>query len=85
MKLPYLTSAREDHHHHHPSRVDRHYFFNIPTHAPIIYTSKSTKFTLKHLKFAPTCYGPFLRPSSGGSWTVCYAVTKLRSVDVRSL
>jgi len=26
------------------------YFFNIPTHAPIIYTLKSTKFTLKHLK-----------------------------------
>jgi hypothetical protein len=29
-----------------------YYFFNIPTHAPIIYTLKSTKFTLKHLTFA---------------------------------
>jgi hypothetical protein len=61
------------------------YFFNILTHAPIIYTLKGTKFTLKHLKFAPTCFGPFLRPSSGGSWTVLYAVNKLRSVDVGSL
>jgi hypothetical protein len=26
------------------------YFFNIPTHTPIIYTLKSTKFTLKHFK-----------------------------------
>jgi len=26
------------------------YFFNIPTHASIIYTLKSAKFTLKHLK-----------------------------------
>jgi len=61
---------------------------NIPTHASIIYTLKGTKFTFKHLKtqkFAPTCFGPFLRPSSGGSWTVLYAVTKLRSVDVHSL
>ena len=40
---------------------------------------------LKHLKFAPTGFGPFLKPSSGGSWTVLYAVTKLRSVDVRLL
>jgi len=24
------------------------YFFNIPTHVPITYTLKSTKFTLKH-------------------------------------
>jgi hypothetical protein len=59
--------------------------FNIPTHAPIIYTLQITKFTLKHLKFAPTCFGPFLRPSSGGSWTVLYAVTKLRLVDARPL
>jgi hypothetical protein len=39
------------------------YFFNIPTHAPITYTLKSTKFTTKHfknLKFVPTCFGPFL-------------------------
>jgi len=35
------------------------YFFNIPTHAPTIYTLKSTKFTLKHLKPAATCFGPF--------------------------
>ena len=28
---------------------------------------------------------PFLRPSSGGSWTVLCQVTKLRSVDIRSL
>jgi hypothetical protein len=64
------------------------YFFNIPTHAPIIYTLKNTKFTLKHLKhlkIAPTCFGPFFRLYSGGSWTVLYAVTKLRSVGVRSL
>jgi hypothetical protein len=31
------------------------YFFNIPNHASIIYTLRSTKFTLKHLKFAPKC------------------------------
>jgi len=35
-------------------------FFNIPINAHIIYTLKSTKFTLKHSKFAPTCLGPFL-------------------------
>jgi hypothetical protein len=40
---------------------------------------------LKHLKFAPKCFGSFLRPSSKGSWTVFYAVAKLRSVDVVSL
>ena len=40
---------------------------------------------LKHLKFALTRFGPFLRPSSGGSWTLLYAVSKLRSVDERSL
>ena len=60
-------------------------FFNIPTHAPTIYKLKSTKFTLKHLKLAPTRFDPFLRPSTGGSLAVLYAVTKLRSVDVRSL
>jgi hypothetical protein len=32
------------------------YFFNIPTHAPIIYTLKSTKFTLKHLKTVRPIY-----------------------------
>jgi len=39
-----------------------YYFFNIPTDAPITYTLKSTKFTLKHLKhlkFAPAYFGPF--------------------------
>jgi hypothetical protein len=62
-----------------------YHFFNIPTHVPTIYTLRSTKFTLKHLKFAPTCFGPFLRPSSGGSLAVLHAVTKLTSADVRSL
>jgi hypothetical protein len=71
-----------------------YYFFNIPTHAPTVYTSKSTKFTLtltlltwrigrapnngsrwqmgfnsafkglkhlKHLKLAPTCFGPYFK------------------------
>jgi len=33
----------------------RHYFFNIPTHAPIIYTLKNTKFTSKHLKTLKIC------------------------------
>jgi len=45
---------------------------------------------LKHLKiFLKTCPYMFrsiyIRPSSGGSWAVLYAVTKLNSVDVRSL
>ena len=31
------------------------YFFNIPTHALIIYTLKSTKFTLEHLKTLKIC------------------------------
>jgi len=64
------------------------YFFNIPTHALIINTLKSTKFTLKHLKTLKICpymFRSILRPSSGGSWTVLYAFTKLRSVDARSL
>ena len=34
---------------------------------------------------APTCFGPYLCPSSGGSWALLCAVTKLVSVDVRSL
>jgi len=46
---------------------------------------KSTKFTLKHLKFAPTCFGPFFRPSLGGSWTVLYAVFCHRVYDKVSL
>jgi len=43
--------------------------------------------TLKNIfkKLSPTCFGPYIRPSSGGSWTVLYAVTKLNSVDVRLL
>ena len=32
-------------------------------------------------QFAPKLFGPFLRPSSGCSWTVFYAVTNLRSVS----
>jgi len=32
-----------------------HHFFNIPTHAPIIYTLKSTKFILKQLKTFKIC------------------------------
>jgi hypothetical protein len=40
--------------------IDISYFLNIPSHAPIIYTLKSTKFTLKHLRFAPTCFCLFL-------------------------
>jgi hypothetical protein len=36
-------------------------------------------------RFAPTCFGPYLRPSSGGSRAVFYAVTELNSVDVLSL
>jgi len=62
--------------------------FNIPTHAPIIYTLKRTKFTLKHFKTQALPLHVsvhFFRPYSGGSWTVIYAVTKLRSVDVCSL
>jgi len=31
------------------------YFFNIPTRAPIIYTLKNTKLTLKHLKTLKIC------------------------------
>ena len=48
--------------------------------------SKNTNshYYLKHLKtfflkVAPTCFGPYLRPSSGGLWAVLYAVTKLNS------
>jgi hypothetical protein len=63
----------------------RYYFCNIPTHAHTIYTLKALKFTLNTQKLAPTCFGPILRPSSGGSWTVLCQVTKLRSVDIRSL
>jgi len=44
---------------------------------------------LKHLKHfkkpAPTFFGPYLRPSSGGPGAVLYAITKLNSVGVRSL
>jgi len=31
------------------------YFFNIPTYSPVVYTLKSTKFTLKHLKTLKIC------------------------------
>jgi hypothetical protein len=63
------------------------YFFNIPTHAPITYTLQSTTYTLeplKHLKFAPTCFGPFFRPSSGGSWTVLYAVMRPYTAQIHN-
>jgi hypothetical protein len=43
------------------------YFFNIPTHPPIIYTLRSTKFTLKHLetfKICPYMFRSIFRPSS---------------------
>jgi hypothetical protein len=41
---------------------------------------------LKHFsEVAPTCFGPYVRPSSGGSRAVLCAVTKFDSVDVRSL
>ena len=38
--------------------------------------------TLKNIfkKLTSTCFGPYMRPSSGGSWAVLYAVTKLNSV-----
>ena len=38
------------------------YFFNIPTHALIIYTLRSTKLTLKHLKtrFHPVRYSRYI-------------------------
>jgi hypothetical protein len=62
------------------------YFFNIPTHAHTIYTLKSTKIHFKTLKNLPLHVSvPFLRPSSGGSWTVLRQVTKMRSVVIRSL
>ena len=54
-------------------------------HGSIMYTLKSTKFTLKHLKTLKICpymFQSVFRPSSRGSWTVLYAVTNLRSVDV---
>jgi hypothetical protein len=52
-----------------------------------IYILKSTKInTLKTLKnLLLRVLVPFLRLSSGGSWTVLCQVTKLRSVDIRSL
>ena len=65
----------------------------IPTHAHI-YTLKhqftlilkTLKSILKHFsKVAATCFGTYLRPFSEGSWAVLCAVTKLNSVDVRSL
>jgi hypothetical protein len=37
------------------------YLFNIPIYAPILYTLKSTKFTLKHLKLASACFGPIFK------------------------
>jgi hypothetical protein len=40
---------------------------------------------MKTLKTCPYMFRSILRPSSGWSWTVIYAVTKLRSVDVSSL
>jgi len=62
------------------------YFFNIPTHAHTVYSLKSTKVHIKTLKNVPLHVSvPFLRPSSGGPWTVLCQVTKLRSVDIRSL
>jgi hypothetical protein len=33
----------------------------------------------------PTCFGPLIRPSSGGSYAVLCAVTGLGSADLRSL
>jgi len=64
----------------------RDYFFSVPTNAHNIYTLKSTKIHIKTLKNLPLHVSvPFLRPSSGGSWTVLCQVTKLRSVDIRSL
>ena len=33
----------------------------------------------------PTCFGPLIRPSSGGSYAVLCAVTRLGSADLRSL
>ena len=52
-----------------------------------LYTlQKTLKFTLKTLKNLPLHVSvSFLRLSSGGSWTVLCQVTKLRSVDIRSL
>jgi hypothetical protein len=49
------------------------------TGAPIIYILKSTKFTLKHLKtlkICPCMFRSIFRPSSGGSWTVPWRLSK---------
>jgi len=55
------------------------YFFNIPTHVHTIYILTSTKIRNKTLKNLPLYVSvPFLRPSSGGPWTVLCQVTKLR-------
>jgi hypothetical protein len=64
----------------------REYFFTIPTNAHTIYTLKSTKIHIKTLKILPLHVSiSFLRPSSGDSWTLLCQVTKLKSVDIRSL
>jgi len=66
--------------------ISKVYFFNIPTHAHTIYTLKSTKIYIKTLKNLSLHVSvPFLRPSSGGSWTVLCKATKLRSVNIRLL
>ena len=41
------------------------------------------RWVFKKCMIAPTCFGPYLRPSSGGPRAVLYAVTKSNSVDVR--
>jgi hypothetical protein len=52
-----------------------------------LYTlQKAPTFTLKTLKNFPLHVSvAFLRPSSGGPWTVLCEVTKLRSVDISLL
>jgi hypothetical protein len=55
-------------------------------HTHNIHTLKSTNIYIKTLKNSPLYVSvPFLRPSSGGSWTVLCQDTMLRSVDIRSL
>jgi len=49
-------------------------------------TFKTLKNCLKHFSDdTPTCFGPLIRPSSGGSYAVLCAVTRLGSADLRSL